>query len=72
MKTKVIGVKLPKKKVIAIQRHIPESDNWLVFAIGRRNMQGLFRQCGYAMLNKEQHVLCEHNGIFTGFTGGLH
>lgn len=26
MKTKVIRLKLPKKKVIAIQRHIPESD----------------------------------------------
>lgn len=69
MKTKVIGLKLPKKKVIAIQCHFY---NWLVFSIGRRNMQDLFRQCGYAMLNKEQHVLCEPSGIFTGFIGGLH
>lgn len=38
-------------------------------------MQDLFRQRGYAMLNKvilEQHVLCEPSGIFTGFIGGLH
>lgn len=35
-------------------------------------MQDLFRQCGYAMLNKEKHVLCEPSGIFTGFIGGLH
>lgn len=35
-------------------------------------MQDLFRQRGYAMLNKEKHVLCEPSGIFTGFIGGLH